>query len=434
MGKPRTALDLLAEDEERSRSVAASRRETRSVIESKLDRPSMRLLEAFGATSSSGAVVSESVAASVPTFNACAGLLSDMVGMLPCKLYRKTPDGREEQGDHPAARLIGISTGSHHTPFELRQLTQQGPCYGGNGYIRVWRDAYYQPAELEWLKPCDVDPRIFRENGRRRVFYQLDGVKEPLTRADIIHVRALSSDGVLGISPVRALRESLGLSVSQRAQAGKLIANGARFPGVLTAPPHLSPEQLTDARAEWAKRQEGADNSGRTPVLKGDWKYTAIQGMSMADAEFLESRKFERTEIATLFRIPEVLLGNSDKTSSWGTGIETLTNGFLALSLNPWLVNWEQALNATLLTEEEKLKGFYFRFTREALLQVAKEAQAKFFREMRDIGVYNADEIRAKLEENKIPGGVGENYQQPFNGSGGRAADPSLKTDERHAA
>jgi HK97 family phage portal protein len=109
--------------------------------------------------------------------------------------------------------------------------------------------------------------------------------------------------------------------------------------------------------------------------------------MTLADAEFLESRKFERTEIATLYRIPEVLLGNSDKTSSWGTGIETLTNGFLAFSLGPWLVNWEQALNFTLLTEQEKRDGYYFRFTRGALLQVALEAQAKFFREMRDIGV-----------------------------------------------
>ena len=384
----------------------------------------MRLLDALGAASSSGVNVSESVAATVPTFHACAGLLSDMIGMLPCKLYRKTPNGREEQTDHLAAQLISLTTGSHHTPFELRQLTQQGPCYGGNGFVRVWRDGFYQPVELEWLRPCDVEIRTHKENGRRRVTYAIDGVRETLTRSDVIHVRSLSSDGVSGISPVRALRESLGLSVSQRTQAGKLMANGAKFPGILVAPPNVTAEQLADARTEWAKRQEGSENAGRTPVLRGDWKYTAMQGMSMADAEFLESRKFERTEIATMFRIPEVLLGNSDKTSSWGTGIETLTNGFLAFSLNPWLINWEQALSATLLTEEEKRSGFYFRFTREALLQVAKEAQAKFFREMRDIGVYSVNDIRAKLEENDLPDNIGDDYRLPFNGSGGAVLQP----------
>lgn len=430
MAKPRTALDLLAEDEARTIRVAGARAlsaEKRSEVESKLDRPSMRLLESLGSGTSSGAAVSETVAATVPTFNACAGLLSDMIGMLPCKLYRKTPDGREEQPQHSAARLIGHSTGQHQTPFELRQQTQQGPCYGGNGYIRVWRDSLYDPQELEWLKPCDVNPVKWRQDGRARVSYEVDGVGELLSRADIIHVRSLSSDGVKGVSPVRMLRESLGLSVAQRTQTGKLISNGVRFPGILNAPPQATPQVIESAREEWAKRQEGASNAGRTPVLKGDWKYQAVQGMSMADAEFLESRKFERTEIATLFRVPEVLLGNSDKASSWGTGIETLTNGFLAFSLNPWLVNWEQALNFTLLTEQEKLDGFYFRFTREALLQVAKEAQAKFFREMRDIGVYSVNDVRAKLEENDLPDHIGDDYRLPFNGSGGRPAEPSGK-------
>lgn len=402
----------------------------RSTITSSLDRPSMRLLDALGLKSSAGINVTSEIAATVPTFHACAGLLSDMIGMLPCKLYRKTASGREEQSDHPAARLISISTGSHHTPFELRQLTQQGPCYGGNGFIRVWRDSYFEPQELEWLRPCDVEIKTYREGGRRRVAYAVEGVKEPLTRANIIHVRSLSSDGVSGISPVRALRESLGLSVAQRTQAGSLMANGARFPGILSSPPNVTPEQLEDARKEWAKRQEGSENVGRTPVLRGDWKYTAVQGMSMADAEFLESRKFERTEIATMFRIPEILLGNSDKTSSWGTGIETITNGFLAFSLNPWLINWEQALAITLLSEKEKAAGYYFRFTREALLQVAKEAQARFFREMRDIGVYSVNDIRAKLEENDLPDAIGDDYRLPFNGSGGAPASAVVEPDE----
>ena len=88
------------------------------------------------------------------------------------------------------------------------------------------------------------------------------------------------------------------------------------------------------------------------------------------------------------------------------------------------MVNWEQALAATLLTEDEKRAGFYFRFTREALLQVAKEAQAKFFREMRDIGVYSVNDIRAKLEENDLPDNIGDDYRLPFNGSGGAVLQP----------
>lgn len=178
-------------------------------------------------------------------------------------------------------------------------------------------------------------------------------------------------------------------------------------------------------------KQEGADNAGRTPILWGGWDYKAVNGMSMQDAEFLESRKFERTEISTLFRIPEVILGNSDKASSWGTGIETLTNGFLQFCLNPWLINWEQSLNYTLLSIEEQAAGYYFEFNRRALLSVALETQAKFLREMRDIGAYNRNDVRGFIGENHLPAGQGgDDYDKPFNGSGGTAtAEPATKQE-----
>lgn len=382
----------------------------------------MRLIEALGATSSSGASVNETSATTVPIVMSCVGVLADMIGMLPCKVYRKTADGREEATDHPAHRLISSSPGSLHTPYELRRQAMTGVGLGGNGYIRVFRNSYFEPAELQWVRPCDVRPELIkRRDGRMFGAYHLDGEREPLTRSDIVHVHALSTNGITGISPVRALRESIGLSITQREQVGRIYANGARFPGYFVSPQTINKTQLEDFRSELNRNNVGTENAGRQPALWGGWDYKSVNGMSLADAEFLESRKFERTEIATLYRTPEVLFGNSDKASSWGTGIETLTNGFLAFSLNPWLVNWEQSLNYTLLTEDEKRAGYYFRFTREALLQVALEAKAKFFREMRDIGVYSPNDVRAKLEENSIPGG--EKYNTPFNGSGGTAAN-----------
>ena len=386
----------------------------------------MRLLEALGATSSSGASVTENTAATIPTVSACVGILADMIGMLPLKLYRKTPDGRDEATDKPAHRLVSMATGSIHTPYEQRRLAMIGVGFGGNGYLRVYRDAFYEPGELQWVRPCDVRPELLKtRDGRLRAVSHIEGERTPLTRADLVHVQGLSTDGLIGRSPIRALRESIGLSLTQREQAGKLYANGARFPGYLKVPGSLKPEQLKEVSENWNAAQAGAANAGKTPVLMGGMEFTLTNGMTFADAEFLESRKFERSEIATMFRVPEVLLGNSDKASSWGTGIETLTNGFLAFSLGPWLVNWEQALNFTLVSEDDKAAGYYFRFTRGALLQVALEAQAKFFREMRDIGVFSVNDVRRKLEENDLPDHIGDDYGLPFNGAGGRAATPA---------
>jgi HK97 family phage portal protein len=354
-----------------------------------------------------------------------------MVAKLPIKLYRKTADGAEEMANHPAGRLMTGTPSEIGTSFELRHQIQTGLGYGGNGYARVFRDRYFDPQEIYWLRPCDVRPEcIKRPDGRRFVVYHINGESRPLNRDEIFHVRGPSLDGVCGMSRVRQLRESLGLSVSQREQAGKIAANGARIPGVLSTPAALKPDQLEAARVEVQRMYGGAENAGKMMILHGAWSYAAVNGMTMADAEFLDSRKFERTEICTLFRIPEVLLGNSDKASSWGTGIETLTNGFLTLTLDPILVNWEQSLNFTLLRTDEREAGYYFKFNRRALLAVLLESQANFFRTMRDIGAINNDEVRGLLELNKIPGGSGENFAQPFNGSGGTAARGSAPSAE----
>jgi HK97 family phage portal protein len=413
--------DLLAEDQARSiRAVGSAVLEKRSIVSSIAD-PTKRFLDALGLPSSSGAIVNEATASTIPILAACVGVLSDMVAMLPLGVYRKTNDGREEVIKHPAHKLIAVAPNDLHTPYELRQQAMAGVGYGGNGYLRVWRDSYYQPGEIQWVPPIDVRPELYRRtDGRYMAQYIIRNEREPLTRADLVHVRGISANGLIGMSPIRALRESIGLSLTQREQSGRIYANGARFPGYLVAPQSLNKTQIDDARKEWREGQAGTENAGKNPILWGGWDYKATQGMSLKDAEFLESRKFERTEIATLYRIPEVLFGNSDKSSSWGTGIETLTNGFLAFSLGPWLVNWEQALNFTLLTTDELLAGYYFRFTRTALLQVAMEAQAKFFREMRDIGVYSVDDIRRKLEENDLKdNAIGRDYRLPFNSAGG---------------
>jgi HK97 family phage portal protein len=412
-GVAKTALDLLAGDEARSKRAGL---ETRGVG---LNHPD--IASVLGVATFSGASVTDKTAPTVPTFYACARLLSDMVGMLPVKCYRRTGDGREEAIDAPVNALVSRSPSPAFTAFQTRKQAQEGVIYGGNGYLRVWRNRYMEPEEMQWIAPATVKPmRMETPDGRVRIQYevtQTGGRNVLLQPWDLVHIRHHSADGIMGRSVVSLLRETVGTQMAQRDFAASVMKNGARFPGVLKAPPATTPEKMKEAARQWRQVHEGPEHAGKTPVLMPGWEWLANNGMSLADQEFLESRKFERSEIATAFGIPEVLLGNSEKTSSWGTGIETLINGFLSTSLNPWLVNWEQALDHALLSEAQKDQGYYFRFNRRALLQVALEAQAKFFREMRDIGVYSVNDIRALLEENDIEGG--DDYAKPFNGSGG---------------
>jgi HK97 family phage portal protein len=367
-----------------------------------------------GSTTASGASVNASTALGVPAVTACVGLLADMVALLPLKLYLKTAAGDVEESSHPAARVVA-RPGDLHTGFEFRQLVMTGVGLGGNGYARVHRASNGAPGELEWLKPVDVCPQ--RNLGDRFVNYRVAGVARTLTRFDLIHTRGLSRDGISGMSPITQLRESIGLSIAQREQAGKLAKNGARFPGILSTPASLNPDQLKDARAEWQRNQAGTDNTGKTAILHGAWSYAATNGMTMADAEFLESRRFELQEIARLYRIPPFLIGDTTANTSWGSGIEQQNLGFLAYSLNPWLRTFEESFDYTLLTSDEQAAGLHFVFDREEIGAVSLQAQSQFIASMRTAGVFSPNDGREWLGYQRVALAGMDDYRAPLNSS-----------------
>lgn len=353
-----------------------------------------------------------------------------MTAKLPIYLYRSSKTGPVEIEKHPAAQLLRGNPSEFHTNFEMRSLMQTGCGLGGNGYGRVYRDYAYEPRAIEWLAPCDVNPQMVkRPNGERFIRYDVNGVREPLTRADIIHVRSpICVDGVTGMSPVRMLRESIGTALTQTAAAGKLMRNGARFPGILSTDAVIPPDKAAVIREEWEKNTSGG-MLGRTPLLTSGLKYQETNGMSMVDAEFVESRRMEIHEVARHYGIPAFMV-DSTATSTWGAGIEQQMLGFMNLSLDGWLVNWEQSLAFSLLTEEEIRKGYYFRFDRDQLANVAPATRAAFYTAMRTAGVYSPNDIRRKEDEpliSKADGG--DTYGNPNTSAPGKQPVEEPKPD-----
>lgn len=387
----------------------------------------------IGNYTGSGTPVNEQTALGVAAVTACVGLLADMVAKLPIYLYRDTPKGPKAITNHPAIRLIGSYPSEMHTSFELRQLMETGKGLGGNGYGRVYRNSNYEPRSIQWLAPCEVQPQVIkRPNGECWVNYKVEGVRENLTRADIIHVRGFSRDGVCGISPVRLLRESIGTSLSQTNAAGKLMRNGTTFPGILSSKTILPEPVIQKAREEWNASTTGG-NLGKTPVLNGAFDFQQTNGMNMVDAQFIESRRFELQEVARMYRVPAFLIGDPSATT-WGSGIEQMTLGFLNFCLDPHLIGWEQSLGFTLLTTQEQAAGLYFRFDRDQLANVALEARAAFYQTMRNIGAYSPNDVLRKENEKLIAAkDGGDDYGKPFNASGGTPQEAGKKPEPEPA-
>lgn len=372
------------------------------------------LIHILGEPVASGARVNEGTATGVPAFNACVRLISDMVAKLPINLYQRKTNGGVPSliRNHPAIDVIR-RPGEMHTEYELRRLVQDGEGLGGNGYARVYRNEFEEPVAMEWIRPCDIKPiKTPRPNGDSFISYKVQGDDKILTRYDIAHVMSNSLDGITGQSKVRLLKDSLGNSIAQIQSAGRLMKNGAKWPGYITVDTQ-DPQKLMSIRDEVNSNMAGVMNMGKIPVVGGNLTWHQTNGMSMTDAQFIENRRFELQEICRAFGIPPFMIGDTESSTSWGTGLEQQTQGFLNFALDPHLVAWEQSLEMTLLTTEERRQGFFFEFDRDKLMNASLEARGKFYETMRRISVYSVNDVREKLGEEEIEGG--DNYAQPLN-------------------
>jgi len=381
-------------------------RKTRAPAETRSFALGTALADLLGVPSGAGVPVTPHTALGLPAVAACVRLISEMVARLPVALYRKGPQGPEECPAHPAHQVVNWPSELHHG-FAFRRLLMLGPLLGGNGYARVHRSALGEPAELEWLSPTSV--QVERLKAQRYLTYRIEGEQGLFTTRDILHLRALSTDGVRGLSPITLLRESIGTSFSLRSRASGLLDRSAQFSGVVQMPPEATPEQVAQMREFWTRRHQGLGTAGIVPILQGA-EFKALGGMSAVDAEFLENRVFELQEIARLYGVPAFLIGDTAATT-WGSGIEQLNLGFIHYCLDPWLINLEQTLNATLLTRAEAAQGYFFKFDREELGTQTLPSQSAFITAMRQVGVFSANDAREWLGYRRKDSAGMDDYQ-----------------------
>lgn len=436
----RNALDLLAEDLARTERVAAlAPVETRSGLSSLGGRASDWLLNTLGGGStSSGKRVAPDTAYNVVTFTACVDIISKLVAMLPVRLMQSTARGPAQVNDHRAAWLLRDRPNAFQTPFEFKRYLMACAAARGNGYARVYRDRYYEAIEVIPIHPGEIYPEYVKK--LRGVIYKGSAAAEEsagyLLSSDVMHIKALSTDGIEGMSPLRALRESLGLALTCQEHTGATFANGGRMPGFITSDTLYTEAQIKDFLRAYKDSYGGAENAGKPRVLNG-FKWTSI-GMSNEDAELLASRKFEVEEIARFFGIPLHLLQSTEKSTTWGSGIEQLNRGVVDYMLTPWLVNLEQALNATLLSEDERrAKGFYFKVNVGALLRGDPKTRAEFYKTMREVCAMDPNQIRELEDFPLYQGEWADDPRAPFNGQGGgnaSAGSPQPSTAEPQPA
>ena len=213
------------------------------------------------------------------------------------------------------------------------------------------------------------------------------------------HTTAFTLDGKMGISPISMGANVLGGAMAADKASAHTFTNGMKSSGLVTMGQQtLKPDQREDIRQHVRKVGDG----GGVMVLEMGMGFQQIN-MNPQDAELLATRSFNVEEICRWFRVPPFMVGHSEKSTSWGTGIEQQMIGFIAFVLRPWCVRIEQSVRRNLLTPVERLT-MSAEFALEALLRGDSAARSAFYSQMVQNGIMTRDDVR-RLENLPLMGG-----------------------------
>lgn len=322
------------------------------------------------ATASGQRITADSCLSSSPIWGAVR-ILSESVASLPLHLYQRLPNGRGK------ARALGAPLYStlHDAPNPY-QSAQQFWRLLMTGAL-LWGDAYAlkKPApggrshHLLPLHPDGVRIEASKQLGEPPTYYlrQADGTEKPYQHYQLFHFNGLSLNGHSGLSIMRYARASIGLNLSAREYSERFFGNGARPSGVLEHPGKLTKQAREQLRDSWDEIHRGLAGAHRVAVLQEGMKYSAT-GLSNEDAQLLSLLDWSLEDCARYLNVPPFMLGATSKVTSWGSGIEQLSIGFVTYSLMPWLVNIQQAIWLDLI--EQRDQPFMFaEFLTDALLR-----------------------------------------------------------------
>lgn len=388
---------------------------------SSLKYPSKKLIEAlkgYGSATASGVSVTPDSALMYSAVWACVRILAESVASLPLVLYERAGQGKVRAGGHPLYGILHDVANPEMTSFELRETLMGHLATWGNGYAEIEWSVGGWPLALWPLRPDKMvverltDPITGRPGPLQyRYTLPLGGGTVDFEPWQVLHLRGLGGDGIMGYSPIRMHRESIGLGKAAEEFGSRFFSNDARPGGVLQHPGVLDDEVHKRVKKSWNDVHAGLDNSHRVAILEEGMTFKEV-GIPPEDAQFLETRKFQVTDVARIYRVPPHMVADLDRATF--SNIEHLSIEFVTHTLRPWLVRIEQRVGLQLLGEEERGR-FFAEFLIDGLLRGDILSRYQAYAVGRQWGWLSADDVRERENMNELPDGQGHLYMVPLN-------------------
>ncbi|MFG1417025.1 phage portal protein [Xanthobacter sp. V0B-10] len=380
----------------------------------------------------SGAVVNETTAMRVAAAWRCVNIIAGTVSSLPLDLIRRESETvRMPAEGHPLRQVLTVKPNTWQAPNEFKRMMQAHLLLRGNAYARKVMSG----ARLIGLIPIHPDRVQVEQANDLSLTYSVsrpDGQVLKLRQRDVLHLRGMSLDGIAGLSVLSHMREALGLALQAEQAGAKLFKNGSFGNVILKHPMKLSPEAAASLRDSFTQVASGAENAGKAILLEEGMDVAPV-AMTAADTQFLQNREFQRYDIAMFFGVPPHMIGATEKTTSWGSGIEQQGIGFVTYTLNDWLVIWQEAIKRDLIPEQE-WDALDARFFVQGLLKGDVKARWDAYVKGMQWGVYSPDDVRAMEDQNPRPDGMGGVYYDPPNTAGSSSTNEGSTNDPAQPA
>lgn len=352
--------------------------------------------------------------------------IAGAIGQMPCNCMMYEDEAgkiKKPALRHPSQKLVKYRANSYISADVFRETLQAHALIWGNGRAAILRNDRNDPAELIILLPDRTKTVLVNGEKWHIVTVKETGEDIRIHDRDVLHIAGLGFDGIQGYSLIEMARNSIGLGLASEKHANRHFKNNA-VPGIILEAPAGVFKKETEAKQflqDFNKMHQGVDNSNRALLLREGIKANALS-MNGRDAQWIEQRTFQRQE-AALWMVCEQILGDDSSVSY--NSLEQKNLSFLTHCLNRWLTRWELELREKLLTGlQKRTDSHYFKFNRNALLQMSASDRANFYDKMVAIRAMNPNEVREK--EDLPPYEGGDEFENPYTST---KAQPEPKSD-----
>lgn len=353
-----------------------------------------------GARSDAGVSVTEQRVLGLPAYYRALAITAGAMATLPLHVYKR---GTKE---FIASPTVLDRPNPRQTGVEFRFTLYAHAIAWGTGWATKVRDGSGQVREIWPLHPTrishrEVEPTEADPAGLVFLVRTAKGEELVRTSRDIFRLPYMSMDGVVGIRPLEIFRQSLGIAIAGDDASARFYANGSRPSGILTTDKQLDEGGTAAARlkARWKELTGGVENTGEIGVLDNGATFTPVS-IPPVDAQLLESRQWTVGELARMVGTPPHLIGDVDRSTSWGAGIEQQVLGWVKFGLQTWVTGSEQRYDSELLPTPD----WYTKHSLEGLLRGDTASRAAFYHASIVDGWRNRNEVRGLEDLEPVDG------------------------------